>query len=73
MNVNDDTHPRGIDTFREHLRRMLELRTAELIDVARRVGPAARNRPRFLESGTKKLEIDLASIDRLHQKDWELT
>jgi len=67
-----EAHPRGIETFRKHLRRMRDLRTAELIDEARRVGPAARKRRRLLESATEKLGIDLSSIDELHDKDWEL-
>jgi hypothetical protein len=73
MDVKDNVHPHGIDTFRQHLKRARELRTAELIDEARRVGPAARKRRGFLESATKKLGIDLSSIDRSHDKDWELT
>jgi hypothetical protein len=72
MDLKDDAHPRGIDAFRKHLSRMREIRTAELIDEARRVGPAVRKRRRVLESATEKLGIDLSSIDREHDKDWEL-
>ena len=70
MDLNE-THPRGIETFREHLRKLRELRTAELIDEARRIGPAARKRRRLLQSATEKLGIDLSSLDKAHDKDWQ--
>jgi len=72
MDFKDDAHPRCIEAFRKHLRRIRELRTAELIDEARRIGPAARKRRRVLELTSEKLGIDLSSIDRGHDKDWEL-
>jgi hypothetical protein len=60
-----------IDAFREYIKRTRQLRTAELIDEAKRIGSAARRRRRTLESVAKKVGLDLPAIDLLHDKDWE--
>jgi hypothetical protein len=62
----------GLDAFSQYIRQSREFRTRELIDEARRVGAAARKRRRTLVSVAKKVGLDLASVDLLHDKDWEL-
>ena len=63
---------RGFDAFSQYIIQSREFRTRELIDEARRVGAAARIRRRTLMSAAKKGGLDLASVDLLHDKDWEL-
>jgi hypothetical protein len=71
-NRQDQFLESSFDAFSQHIRQARELRTKELIDEARRVGAAARKRRRTVESAAKKAGLDLASVDLLHDKDWEL-
>jgi hypothetical protein len=60
------------EEFIEHRRRLAEFRFHQDRDRARRVGVAARERRRLLDTMARKLGLSLERLDALHRADWEL-
>ena len=53
-------------------RRRRAFQTAELVEAAKRQGAAGRSRRRVLQSMAKAAGIDLAALDALHRKEFDL-
>src|SRR5260221_9349286 len=58
--------------FREHRRRRLAHRFAELVDEAKRRRAGARKRHRGMTALAKAAGVDMAELAALHRADWQL-
>ena len=61
----------GFNAFRDYIGQVREQQFKELVEQAKRIGAAARNRRKLLESLAQKTGFDLSAIDALHARDWE--
>ena len=65
--------PSGTEhAFREHRKRRLAHRFAELVDEAKRRRAGARKRHRVMTALAKAAGVDMAALAALHRDEWQL-